>query len=255
MISHWRAFGGSLLLHLLILGSLVVLGGNLSVQPKLERYSFELLAPTPAPTPIPVHAPAPVRQRAVAPPRTLQPAPVKPRPRQPKPAPKPITAHKAPVPQPVVIPPPKPTTPEAVAEQVQPRLATPVPEPMENPQPASVTPAPTIAEPILPPQPSPEELRARQVQSYADAQLQLIRDQVSRKVRYPALARRQGWSGQVVIEFTVLLSGEVRELRVAESCGYPLLDRQALRAVAAAAPFPPPPVVATLTLPVNFELN
>lgn len=252
MISHWRAFGGSLLLHLLILAALVVLGSNLSVPPKLERYSFELLAPTPAPTPIPVRTPAPARRPAAEPP---QPAPVKPEPQQAKPVPKPVTARKAPVPQPVVIPPPEPTPPEPVAEQAQSRLTAPAPEPTEHPQPAPVTPAPTIAEPSLPPQPSPEELQARQVQSYADAQLQLIRDQVSRKVRYPALARRQGWNGQVVIEFTVLLSGEVGKLRVAKSCGHPLLDRQALRAVAAAAPFPPPPVVATLTLPVNFELN
>jgi periplasmic protein TonB len=92
-------------------------------------------------------------------------------------------------------------------------------------------------------------------ESYLRINFNLIRTRVASRVRYPALARRLGWEGQVKVEFTVLLSGEISNLHVAKSSGHPILDRQALRAVEVAAPFPPPPVIATLTLPVNFKLD
>jgi len=240
MIPHWRAFGGSLLLHLLVLGALVLLGNSVSAPPSMKRYSFELLAPTPQQ---PAVKPAPVPA-----PKAAEPVPPQPKP-QPKPLIQPAPPKPLPVPAPAVQPQPVPQT-VALPVEEPPAPATPV---KEERLPVETTAIPAVAE--APPEPSAEELHARQVSRYADAQLLLIRDRVSREVRYPAMARRQGWSGQVIIEFTVLLSGEVAELRVAESCGYPMLDRQALRAVQAAAPFPPPPVVATLTLPVNFELN
>jgi len=242
MIAHWRAVGGSLLLHLLVLGALILLGNSVSAPVNVKRYSFDLLAPTP---PRPVVKPAPAPAPRVA--KPLPPAP-KPHPR-PKPVLQPAAPKPLPTPAPAVQPHPEPQAVSLPLEE-PPAPATQV---MEEVLPVEASALPAIVEAI--PEPSAEELYARQVSRYADAQLLLIRDRVSREVRYPAMARRQGWSGQVIIEFTVLLSGEVSELRVAESCGYPILDRQALRAVKAAAPFPPPPVVATLTLPVNFELN
>ncbi len=82
-----------------------------------------------------------------------------------------------------------------------------------------------------------------------------IRHKVSNNLRYPAMARRQGWQGQVQVRFSILLSGDVEDLRVLSSSGYSLLDRQALQAVKLAAPFPAPSVVASITLPVTFTLK
>ncbi|WP_029918048.1 energy transducer TonB [Pelobacter seleniigenes] len=82
-----------------------------------------------------------------------------------------------------------------------------------------------------------------------------IRDKVRDNLRYPTIARRQGWTGRVEIEFTISLSGTIDNKRILSSSGYPLLDRQALRAVDVSAPFPPPAVIATVILPVTFSLE
>ena len=82
-----------------------------------------------------------------------------------------------------------------------------------------------------------------------------IRDKVRDNLRYPAIARRQGWTGRVDIEFTISLSGTIDNKRILTSSGYPLLDRQALRAVDVSAPFPPPAVIATVILPITFSLE
>ena len=82
-----------------------------------------------------------------------------------------------------------------------------------------------------------------------------IRDKVRDNLRYPAIARRQGWTGRVDIEFTISLSGTIDNKRILTSSGYPLLDRQALRAVDVSAPFPPPEVIATVILPITFSLE
>ena len=82
-----------------------------------------------------------------------------------------------------------------------------------------------------------------------------IRNKVSDNLRYPTMARRQGWQGQVQVKFVILLSGEIDDLQILSSSGYSILDRQALQAIKIAAPFPVPPVVASITIPVTFELN
>lgn len=69
--------------------------------------------------------------------------------------------------------------------------------------------------------------RARQ--SSAQAQIEtLILTDLTRRFVYPALARRRGWQGTVVLALTVKPSGILDRVRVARSSGYDLLDRSAL---------------------------
>lgn len=82
-----------------------------------------------------------------------------------------------------------------------------------------------------------------------------IRDAIHGRLRYPLSARRQGWSGRVEIGFRVGVRGEVENVRVLSSSGYPVLDREALEAVRKASPFPPPSVTMQLVMPVTFALN
>jgi len=100
-----------------------------------------------------------------------------------------------------------------------------------------------------------EEIPEAAQEKYLQVNFSGIRSKVSDNLRYPAMARRQGWHGQVQVKFIILLSGEVADLQVLSSSGYSLLDRQALQAVKIAAPFPAPPVVASITIPVTFEIN
>lgn len=226
MNKEWPSFGTSLFLHLLVLAGLFTLGPDLVPPHRLEHYEVDLSAFFASPV-----SPAPVKKSAPAPP-----APAK---------------QKSPSP-PIVAPVPvsKPAVRKVSAAALPPTAEAVLPES------ASTVIAPPVAAPSRAAPPvDPAASYALQVQRYGDAQLSLIREKVSREVRYPLMARRQGWVGRVTVEFTVQLSGEVGALRVAESSGYPMLDRQALLAVKAASPFSPPSVVATLTLPVAFELH
>jgi len=90
---------------------------------------------------------------------------------------------------------------------------------------------------------------------YVRAHFSYIRNLVMHRLEYPALARRMGWTGRVVIVFTVCEDGSVEETRVVESSGRELLDRNAVEVVARAAPFPPPPVPAEIIMPITYALN
>jgi protein TonB len=58
---------------------------------------------------------------------------------------------------------------------------------------------------------------------------------------YPELALRYGLQGRLSLEFTIGPHGQLERARVIRSSGSQLLDDEALRAIKAAAPFPPIP--------------
>ena len=49
---------------------------------------------------------------------------------------------------------------------------------------------------------------------------------------YPFLARRRGWQGTVKLSVLVMENGRVGDIAIAQSSGYPFLDKTALKAVA-----------------------
>lgn len=63
----------------------------------------------------------------------------------------------------------------------------------------------------------------------ARAQIEtLILTDLTRRFAYPALARRRGWQGTVLLALTVKPSGALDRIHVARSSGYELLDRSAV---------------------------
>jgi protein TonB len=52
---------------------------------------------------------------------------------------------------------------------------------------------------------------------------------------------RYGLQGRLSLEFTIGANGQLEQLRLVRSSGSQLLDNEALRAIKAAAPFPPIP--------------
>ncbi len=79
---------------------------------------------------------------------------------------------------------------------------------------------------------------------------------LQRRLVYPARARRSGWEGRVLVEFTVKADGSLKTARIGDSSGFELLDQQALKAVAGTAPFRPAPgIEKTCRLPVTFQLK
>jgi protein TonB len=68
-----------------------------------------------------------------------------------------------------------------------------------------------------------------------------IRQSIESEWQYPEIALRYGLQGKLALEFTILGNGQLEGLRLVRSSGSSLLDDEALRAIKAAAPFPPIP--------------
>lgn len=92
-------------------------------------------------------------------------------------------------------------------------------------------------------------------QSYLKEHFAYIRDIVQKKLGYPAIARKMGWEGRVIISFVVCPDGHARDITIREGSGIELLDKNATAAVQQAMPFPKPPAEAQLIIPINYSLH
>ena len=194
---------------------------------------------------------------------------------------RPPVAIEAPPPVPpspeVPLAPEPPSAPSTQRPKARPAKAAEPPKPAASPQPAS-PPAPKTArrsvEPTLP--------QAGQVARGAgggDAAGQSgnaaagtaeaadgaqekaawgakIRSRIERKKAYPAAAK--GAKGTVTVRLSVGPGGQLLSVSLAKSSGVDALDAAALRAVQAAAPFPPAPKgmggqAQSFTLPMTFK--
>jgi len=90
---------------------------------------------------------------------------------------------------------------------------------------------------------------------YLERNYAYIRDAIQQGIAYPAMARRMGWEGKVVVSFQVLSDGSVRDVRVVQGSGHSALDRAAVEGVRKAAPFPKPPAEAVIITPVVYRLE
>ena len=68
-----------------------------------------------------------------------------------------------------------------------------------------------------------------------------IKQSIEVQWEYPEMALRYGLQGRLALEFTIGANGQLEYLRVVRSSGSELLDQEAVRAIRAAAPFPPIP--------------
>jgi protein TonB len=68
-----------------------------------------------------------------------------------------------------------------------------------------------------------------------------IKQSIELQWEYPEAALRYGLQGRLALEFTIASTGQVDRLKIIRSSGSQVLDDEALRAIKAAAPFPPIP--------------
>jgi len=85
-----------------------------------------------------------------------------------------------------------------------------------------------------------------------------IQDKINSYFIYPEEARIKGWEGIVKVRFTLAPDGRIKEIDIAESSGYPLLDAAAILAIKDASPYPFPDNAKHLgeleiLLPVSYE--
>ncbi len=73
------------------------------------------------------------------------------------------------------------------------------------------------------PQPSPRESAAHLRRS--------VLELFSRRLDYPAIARRKGWQGTVTLRLLIEPDGRISRLEVDRTSGYPVLDRAAVESL------------------------
>jgi protein TonB len=83
-----------------------------------------------------------------------------------------------------------------------------------------------------------------------------IKQLIESNWEYPELALRYGLQGRLSLEFSIGGNGQLERLRVVRSSGSQLLDDEAVRAIRAAAPFPPiPPWIKPIPLSISAAME
>jgi protein TonB len=178
----------------------------------------------------------------------IEPPPPKPVVKQPPPPPKPVVKQPPPPPKPVVKqppPPPKPTIkdPEPLVEPVS--LPTEDTIPIEKPE--------IVEEAVL--NKTDPVVEAKMIEDYAT----LLAAHISQFKRYPRIAQRRGWEGDVMIEIRMDSKGSILTISLLEKSQYQVLDDEAIKMIERAKPFPAPQKsisdTFTVFVPVKFGLK
>jgi periplasmic protein TonB len=87
-----------------------------------------------------------------------------------------------------------------------------------------------------------------------------IKEKIERVKSYPFLARKNQYEGTAYCAFTLLRGGGVKDIRIVERSGYPVLDEAARKAISEAAPYPPFPICIEhpsieVKVPIVFRLK
>lgn len=161
------------------------------------------------------------------------------------------------------------------AAQVQPAQAAPAPSRVVAPQPVVTRQAaPAVTEAVAPvqqqavvsaapimEQAQPSEPEASPPSAVADTGwlADLLWRRMEALKRYPYLARRNGWEGQVLIKAVIGADGRLLHAEIQQSSGHEALDQDALKVLRASTPLGleqnPSWQQATLTIPVAYRLQ
>jgi len=91
---------------------------------------------------------------------------------------------------------------------------------------------------------------------YIKKYLHLIRQILQKNLSYPTIAKKMGWEGICVIQFTLTPEGKIENIKVVKSSGYKTLDRNAVTAIIkSASEFPKPKERITLEVPIIYRLR
>jgi protein TonB len=190
---------------------------NLGVRQPLamEVYAVELVD-------IPREAPVEEVVEETAP--EPEPTPVEP---EPEPEEAPIPEEPVKRPRREIVPPPPKRVEKSLEERIKERMEQEDSKrPEEKPREEEPTPAPS---------PASMEVRAGSV--IADSYLIMLQGKITRNWKQPSAHFTAGESPTATISFTVLRSGDIKNLRIARSSGWPAVDQSAVQAVRSSAPF------------------
>jgi periplasmic protein TonB len=86
----------------------------------------------------------------------------------------------------------------------------------------------------------------------------IVAQKIGKIQRYPLLAKRRGITGKVVIEFTILKTGQLGKLKIIKS-SHDILTKAAIAAIKESVPFPKFPKEINkeslaLRMPFNYQM-
>lgn len=177
---------------------------------------------------------------------------------------------------------PRPRNAQAAPRQTDARAQPPVPsnkaeqelppepqrEPLLSESPLEVAPPEIVAGPEAQPEASSESSAVPQTGDGAEssalseeiaatqALLSSLRGRIEQKIRYPPLARANGWKGTVLLEIMLDGQGRLLGVEVRRTSGYTILDRAAASLVRSVTPVDNPlerPL--RIEIPVVYELK
>jgi len=101
-----------------------------------------------------------------------------------------------------------------------------------------------------------KEDKVEEKELYLREKLSIISSIDQKSITYPPIARKMGWEGRVLLSITLREDGSLKEVKVLESSGYQVLDKNAVDTVKRVAHlFPKPPAEVIIKLPINYKLE
>jgi len=90
---------------------------------------------------------------------------------------------------------------------------------------------------------------------YLKQNFEYIKILIQKNIVYPAMARRIGLTGKVVVSFMITENGRTENEKILISSGHNILDNNVIETIRMVEPFPKPPVRAELRIPILYSLN
>ena len=170
---------------------------------------------------------------------------VKPKPKE-LPPPKPIVKEPPPLPKPVIEQPLPPPLPQA--KEPEPIKELPV-LPPEDIVPIDMPREETVAPKIDPLQ------EAKIIEDYG----QLLAAHISQFKRYPRIAQRRGWEGELTLEVRLDKLANILNIMILNKSNYDVLDQEAIKMIERSKPLPKPTDLTsetfTVFIPIKFGLQ
>ena len=170
---------------------------------------------------------------------------VKPKPKE-LPPPKPIVKEPPPLPKPVIEQPLPPPLPQA--KEPEPIKELPV-LPPEDIVPIDMPREETVAPKIDPLQ------EAKIIEDYG----QLLAAHISQFKRYPRIAQRRGWEGELTLEVRLDKHAKILNIMILNKSNYDVLDQEAIKMIERSKPLPKPTDLTsetfTVFIPIKFGLQ
>ena len=168
-------------------------------------------------------------------------------------------------PKPKELPPPKPIVKEP------PPLPKPVIEqPLPPPLPQAKDPEPIKELPVLPPEDivpidmPREETVSPKIDPLQEAKIiedygQLLAAHISQFKRYPRIAQRRGWEGELTLEVRLDKHANILNIMILNKSNYDVLDQEAIKMIERSKPLPKPTDLTsetfTVFIPIKFGLQ